>query len=107
MALFGHSRSVGLGLLSTGVVCPCHVLVGLAGLLTGGQLLTPAAQDGLHAVYLPFAVLAGAMLVREQPSSTSGEGWGEGGLRGRASLLLRQRHLTRGTRGFALRRRAD
>jgi hypothetical protein len=57
------SRSVGLGLLSTGVVCPCHVLVGLVGLLSGGSLLTPAAQDGLHAVYVPFAVLAGALLL--------------------------------------------
>jgi hypothetical protein len=66
MALFGHGRSVGLGLLSTGVVCPCHVLVGLAGLLTGGQLLTPAAQDGLHAVYVPLAVLAGALVLRRR-----------------------------------------
>jgi hypothetical protein len=56
-------RSLGLGLLSTGVVCPCHVLVGLVGLLSGGSLLTPAAQDGLHAVYVPFAVLAGALLL--------------------------------------------
>jgi hypothetical protein len=66
MALFGHPRSLGLGLLSTGVVCPCHVLVGLASLLTGGSLLTPAAQDGLHAVYVPFAVLAGALLLRRR-----------------------------------------
>jgi hypothetical protein len=76
MPLFGHRRSlrlghrgsVGLGLLSTGVVCPCHVLVGLVGLLTGGSLLTPAAQDGLHAVYVPIAVLAGAFLVRPRPN---------------------------------------
>jgi hypothetical protein len=66
MALFGHPRSLGLGLLSTGVVCPCHVLVGLASLLTGGSLLTPAAQDGLHAAYVPFAVLAGALLLRRR-----------------------------------------
>jgi hypothetical protein len=65
MRLFGH-RPLGLGLLSTGVVCPCHALVGLVGLLTGGTLLTPAAQDGLHAVYVPFAVLAGAVLLRRR-----------------------------------------
>jgi hypothetical protein len=65
MRRFGH-RPLGLGLLSTGVVCPCHVLVGLVGLLTGGTLLTPAAQDGLHAVYVPFAVLAGALLLRRR-----------------------------------------
>jgi len=64
MTLFGRHRSAGLGLLSTGVVCPCHVLVGLVGLFTGGSLLTPAAQDGLHAVYVPLAVLGGALLLR-------------------------------------------
>jgi hypothetical protein len=64
MATFGRGRGVGLGLLTTGVVCPCHVLVGVASLLTGGALLSPAAQDGLHAVYAPFAVLAGAFLLR-------------------------------------------
>jgi hypothetical protein len=63
---FGHHRSIGLGLLSTGVVCPCHVLVGLVGLLTGGALLTPAAQDGLHAVYVPIAVLGGALMLRRR-----------------------------------------
>jgi hypothetical protein len=67
MTRFGH-RPLGLGLLSTGVVCPCHVLVGLVGLLTGGTLLPPAAQDGLHAVYVPFAVLAGAFLLRPRPA---------------------------------------
>jgi hypothetical protein len=66
MALFGRRPSLGLGLLATGVVCPCHVLVGLAGLLTGGSLLSPAAQDGLHAVYVPFAVLAGALTLRRR-----------------------------------------
>jgi hypothetical protein len=63
MPAFGRQRIVGLGVLSTGVVCPCHVLVCLAGLLLGGQVLTPAAQDGAHAVYVPLAVLAGAMLL--------------------------------------------
>jgi hypothetical protein len=48
--------------LATGVVCPCHVLAALAALVTGGALLSPAAQDGLHAVYVPGAVLAGAAL---------------------------------------------
>jgi hypothetical protein len=32
-------------------------------LLTGGAWLTPAAQDGVHAVYVPLAILAGAALV--------------------------------------------
>jgi len=39
------------------------VLVGLAALIAGGALLTPAAQDGLHAVYVPGAVLAAAALL--------------------------------------------
>ena len=56
-------RAVGLAVLSTGVVCPCHVLVGLVSLALGGQVLAPAAQDGVHAVYVPFAVLAGALLL--------------------------------------------
>src|SRR3981081_1619605 len=63
MTTFGRRRSVGLGLLTTGVVCPCHVLVGVVGLMTGGALLSPAAQDGLHAVYVPLAILAGAALL--------------------------------------------
>ena len=61
---FGHRRWAGVGVLTTGVVCPCHALVGLFGLVTGGALLSPAAQDGLHAVYVPLAVLAGALLLR-------------------------------------------
>ena len=64
----GRKGFVGLGVLSTGVVCPCHVLVGLVGLAIGGQVLSPAAQDGVHAVYVPFAVLAGALLLRRRPS---------------------------------------
>jgi hypothetical protein len=63
MPAFGRQRLIGLGTLATGVVCPCHVLVGLAGLAMGGQVLSPAAQDGLHAVYVPIAVLAGALLL--------------------------------------------
>ena len=43
----------GLGVLATGVICPCHALVGLVGVLTGGAVLSPAAQDGIHAVYVP------------------------------------------------------
>src|SRR5579859_4068465 len=65
-SVFARRRSVGLGLVATGVVCPCHVLVGLVGLLTGGALMSPAAQDGLHAVYVPCAVLAGAALLRRR-----------------------------------------
>jgi hypothetical protein len=64
MSASGRKRAVGLGVLSTGVVCPCHVLVGLIGLLLGGgQVLAPAAQDGVHAVYVPLAVLCGALLL--------------------------------------------
>ena len=64
--MLGYRRSVGLGLLTTGVVCPCHVLVGLVGLVTGGTLLSPAAQDGLHALYVPLAVLSGALTLRRR-----------------------------------------
>ena len=63
MFTFGHRRAVGLATLATGVVCPCHALVGLVGLAMGGQVLSPAAQDGVHAVYVPVAVLAGALLL--------------------------------------------
>jgi hypothetical protein len=66
---FARHRATALGVLSTGVVCPCHVLVGLAGLVTGGAILSPAAQDGLHAVYVPFAVLTGALLLRRGRSN--------------------------------------
>ena len=64
MRAFGCKRLLGLGTLATGVVCPCHALVGLASLAMGGQVLSPAAQDGLHAVYVPFAVMTGALLLR-------------------------------------------
>jgi hypothetical protein len=66
MSILGPGRRFGLGLLTTGFVCPCHVLVGMVGLLTGGSLLNPAAQDGLHAVYVPLAVLTGAVLLRRR-----------------------------------------
>jgi hypothetical protein len=56
-------RLFGIGVLATGVVCPCHMLVGLAALLLGAPTLSPAAQDGVHAVYVPLAVLAGAGLL--------------------------------------------
>jgi hypothetical protein len=55
-----------LGVLASGLVCPCHVLVGLVALATGGSLLSPAAQDGIHAVYVPLAVLGGALLWRRR-----------------------------------------
>jgi hypothetical protein len=64
MAFLGHSRLVGVGVLSTGVACPCHVLIGLVGLVTGGAVLSPAAQDGVHALYVPAAVVVGALLLR-------------------------------------------
>jgi len=57
-------RVLGFGVLATGLVCPCHVLVGLVAVVSGSALLSPAAQDGLHAVYVPAAVLAGAGLLR-------------------------------------------
>jgi hypothetical protein len=63
---FARERMAAFGVLATGVVCPCHVLVGLAGLLTGGALLSPAAQDGIHAVYVPGAVLVGAILLKRR-----------------------------------------
>jgi hypothetical protein len=66
MRALGQHRFVGLGVVGTGIVCPCHVLVGLVGLAIGGQVLSPAAQDGIHAVYVPFAVLAGALLLRRR-----------------------------------------
>jgi hypothetical protein len=57
-------RLLGFGVLATGLVCPCHALVGLVAFLSGSAVLSPAAQDGLHAVYVPAAVLAGAALLR-------------------------------------------
>ena len=57
-------RTVGLGLVASGFVCPCHVLAGLVGWLTGASVLSPGMQDGIHAVYLPSAILAGAGLLR-------------------------------------------
>jgi len=62
-ARLGRQRFIGLGAIATGVVCPCHVLVGLASVAIGGQVLSPAAQDGVHAVYVPIAVLVGAILL--------------------------------------------
>jgi hypothetical protein len=38
--------------------------MGLVSFAVGGQVLSPAAQDGVHAVYLPVAVLAGALLLK-------------------------------------------
>ena len=70
MALrFVRERMAALGVLATGVVCPCHALVGAAGLLTGGALLSPAVQDGIHTVYVPAAVLVGALLLRRKKLS--------------------------------------
>ncbi|HEY1292523.1 MAG TPA: hypothetical protein VGJ60_05460 [Chloroflexota bacterium] len=67
-----HMRTFGaLGVLSTGLVCPCHVLVGALGLILGTSLLSPAEQDGVHAVYVPAAVLVGALMLRRAPRSTS------------------------------------
>jgi hypothetical protein len=62
----GRFRWVGIGVLSTGVLCPCHMLIGAIALISGGAILSPAAQDGVHAVYVPMAVLAGALLLRRR-----------------------------------------
>ena len=64
MPVFGRFRWLGLGLVGTGFACPCHALLGLIGLATGGALLSPAAQDGVHSIYVPFAILAGALLLK-------------------------------------------
>jgi hypothetical protein len=63
---FARQRLPALGVLATGVVCPCHGLVGLIGVVAGGALLSPAAQDGIHAVYVPVAVLVGALLLKRR-----------------------------------------
>jgi hypothetical protein len=55
--------------LATGLVCPCHVLAGIAALVSGAQPLSTAAQDSLHAVYAPVAVIAGAAVLRLRPQS--------------------------------------
>jgi hypothetical protein len=53
-------------------VCPCHALVGIASLIAGSVVLSPDVQDGIHAVYVPFAVLVGALMLRRPaPRSTS------------------------------------
>jgi hypothetical protein len=67
-----RQRAAALGVLATGIVCPCHALVGLAGLVAGTAIVSPEVQDGVHAVYVPFAVLAGALMLRRHaPQSTS------------------------------------
>lgn len=57
-------RWVGLGTLATGIACPCHVLAGALALATGSAALSPAAQDGVHAAYVPVAAVVGAWLLR-------------------------------------------
>ncbi len=61
-------RLGGAGLAASAVVCPCHVLAGAvvaaAAAVTGAAPeLSPALQDGVHAVYLPVAVFLGAKLL--------------------------------------------
>jgi hypothetical protein len=58
-----RKRAAALGVLASGLVCPCHALVGAVGLVSGGAVLSPAAQDGIHAVYVPLAVLIGAVML--------------------------------------------
>ena len=57
-------RLFGFGVLATGVVCPCHALMAVAVALVGAPALAPPVQDGVHAVYVPTAVLGGAWLLR-------------------------------------------
>jgi hypothetical protein len=61
---FARKRIAAVCVLATGIVCPCHVLVGLVGVLTGSAVLPPATQDGVHALYVPLAVMSGALLLR-------------------------------------------
>lgn len=64
-----RARRLGGGVVAvSGLVCPCHVLTGLvlaAGVLFLGvaPALDADAQDGIHALYLPTAVAAGAWLL--------------------------------------------
>lgn len=70
--LRARQRAAALGVLATGIVCPCHALVGVAGLIAGTAIVSPDVQDGIHAVYVPIAVLVGAlMLRRHEPQSIS------------------------------------
>ena len=57
-------KRVGLGVLLTGFVCPCHVFVAVLSWMAGTALIPPAVQDGIHAVYMPAAVLSGVGLLR-------------------------------------------
>lgn len=75
---FLRERFPALGVLATGVVCPCHALAGVAALLSGGALLTPAEQDGIHAVYVPAAVLVGALLLKRSSERRSISPQGDG-----------------------------
>jgi hypothetical protein len=61
-------RLIGSCVLLTGVACPCHLLAagvfGVIGLVAGAApVLTPDVQDGVHALYLPAAMLVGVKLV--------------------------------------------
>ena len=42
------------------------MLSGLVAAVTGVAVLAPGMQDGVHAVYVPVAVLAGAVLLRKR-----------------------------------------
>jgi hypothetical protein len=61
-----QKRAVALGVLATGLVCPCHALVGVLSLVMGASVLSPAAQDGVHAIYVPTAISVGALLLRRR-----------------------------------------
>jgi hypothetical protein len=63
-------RVFGFGVLATGLVCPCHVLAGVAAAVLGVPLLSVAAQDGLHAVYVPSAILASMGLLEGRRTRT-------------------------------------
>ena len=59
MTLFGHRRSAGLGLLSTGVVCPCHEYCFELG--TGRNVTIPRLCSDQHA--FPVRVENGRVLL--------------------------------------------
>ena len=61
-------RACGAGVAATGLVCPCHWLAGavavaMAATTGAAPTLSPEAQDGIHALYLPAALLLGAYLL--------------------------------------------
>ncbi len=64
-------RLSGLAVAATAVICPCHALggavVALVALVSGSApALSPELQDGIHALYVPAAVLLAARLLGQR-----------------------------------------